>query len=232
MQVFPRIKDLDQGGTMLFTNSYFEFIRLRNFLKSQNASFCLLGEYGSISIIMPLCCLFYSWILFNNMAVVFFSQVTSSSSVDGWSFFVNLGIQPKVISLVHVFGSMKEVEKLCFTLRDLIFTTDIRLWTEIVFSPLPPCHFFSALIIFIDVFCEKIKMTICGPFSSSWHGIQQHTCWRVEHLILKLPICVVFVPGIFVHTNWSRDDTGHFLWTCIVKVESNQIFAEPNYIFK
>jgi len=43
------------------------------------------------------------------------------------SFFVNLGIQPKVISLVHVFGSMKEVEKLWFTRRDLIFTTDIRL---------------------------------------------------------------------------------------------------------
>ncbi|KAL9314724.1 hypothetical protein ACSQ67_020176 [Phaseolus vulgaris] len=48
-KVFPRIKDLDQGGTMLFTNSYFEFIRLRNFFKSQNASFCLLGEYTSQS---------------------------------------------------------------------------------------------------------------------------------------------------------------------------------------
>ncbi|KAG4381496.1 hypothetical protein GLYMA_15G163800v4 [Glycine max] len=43
-KVLPRINDLDQGGTMLFTNSYFEFIRIRNFLKSQNASFCLLGE--------------------------------------------------------------------------------------------------------------------------------------------------------------------------------------------
>ncbi|KAL2997699.1 hypothetical protein AAZX31_09G055200 [Glycine max] len=48
-KVFPRIKDLDQGGTMLFTNSYFEFIRIRNFLKSQNASFCLLGEYTTQS---------------------------------------------------------------------------------------------------------------------------------------------------------------------------------------
>ncbi|QCE13438.1 U3 small nucleolar RNA-associated protein 25 [Vigna unguiculata] len=48
-KVFPRIKDLDQGGTMLFTSSYFEFIRLRNFLKSQNASFCLLGEYTTQS---------------------------------------------------------------------------------------------------------------------------------------------------------------------------------------
>ncbi|XP_058068370.1 protein NUCLEOLAR FACTOR 1 isoform X2 [Magnolia sinica] len=34
-----------KGGTMLFISSYFEFVRLRNFLKSQNASFCLLGEY-------------------------------------------------------------------------------------------------------------------------------------------------------------------------------------------
>ncbi|TKY72738.1 U3 small nucleolar RNA-associated protein 25 [Spatholobus suberectus] len=48
-KVFPRIKDLDQGGTMLFTSSYFEFIRIRNFLKSQNASFCLLGEYTTQS---------------------------------------------------------------------------------------------------------------------------------------------------------------------------------------
>ncbi|XP_057430427.1 protein NUCLEOLAR FACTOR 1 [Lotus japonicus] len=44
-KVFPRIKDSDQGGIMLFINSYFEFVRIRNFLKSQNASFCLLGEY-------------------------------------------------------------------------------------------------------------------------------------------------------------------------------------------
>ncbi|XP_019428789.1 PREDICTED: U3 small nucleolar RNA-associated protein 25 [Lupinus angustifolius] len=48
-KVFPRIKDSDQGGIMLFTNSYFEFIRIRNFLKSQNASFCLLGEYTTQS---------------------------------------------------------------------------------------------------------------------------------------------------------------------------------------
>ncbi|RWR84239.1 U3 small nucleolar RNA-associated protein 25 [Cinnamomum micranthum f. kanehirae] len=44
-KVFPRIKDSIQGGTMLFISSYFEFVRIRNFLKSQNASFCLLGEY-------------------------------------------------------------------------------------------------------------------------------------------------------------------------------------------
>ncbi|KAK7269371.1 hypothetical protein RIF29_22096 [Crotalaria pallida] len=48
-KVFPRIKDSEQGGIMLFTSSYFEFIRIRNFLKAQNASFCLLGEYTAQS---------------------------------------------------------------------------------------------------------------------------------------------------------------------------------------
>ncbi|RHN69089.1 hypothetical protein MtrunA17_Chr3g0120971 [Medicago truncatula] len=33
-----------KGGIMIFASSYFEFIRIRIFLKSQNASFCLLGE--------------------------------------------------------------------------------------------------------------------------------------------------------------------------------------------
>lgn len=44
-KVFPKIKDSVQGGVMLFISSYFEFVRIRNFLKSQDASFCLLGEY-------------------------------------------------------------------------------------------------------------------------------------------------------------------------------------------
>ncbi|KAI8573345.1 hypothetical protein RHMOL_Rhmol01G0269800 [Rhododendron molle] len=44
-KVFPKIKDSVQGGIMLFISSYFEFVRVRNFLKSQDASFCLLGEY-------------------------------------------------------------------------------------------------------------------------------------------------------------------------------------------
>ncbi|XP_044488167.1 U3 small nucleolar RNA-associated protein 25 [Mangifera indica] len=48
-KVFPKIKDSIQGGIMLFTSSYFEFVRLRNFLKSQNASFCLLGDYTEAS---------------------------------------------------------------------------------------------------------------------------------------------------------------------------------------
>ncbi|KAL3683520.1 hypothetical protein R1sor_001542 [Riccia sorocarpa] len=44
-EVFPRIKNSLQGGYLLFAPSYFDFVRLRNFLKSQNASFALLGEY-------------------------------------------------------------------------------------------------------------------------------------------------------------------------------------------
>ncbi|KAJ7515805.1 hypothetical protein O6H91_22G028600 [Diphasiastrum complanatum] len=44
-QVFTRIKDSVKGGIMVFMRSYFDFVRLRNFLKAQNSSFCLLGEY-------------------------------------------------------------------------------------------------------------------------------------------------------------------------------------------
>ncbi|KAJ6327818.1 hypothetical protein OIU78_014640 [Salix suchowensis] len=44
-KVFPKIKDSDEGGVMLFISSYYEYVRLRNFLKSQNASLCLLGDY-------------------------------------------------------------------------------------------------------------------------------------------------------------------------------------------
>ncbi|KAJ3675470.1 hypothetical protein LUZ60_004512 [Juncus effusus] len=44
-KVYPKIKDSIEGGIMLFISSYFEFVRIRNFLKAQNASFCLLGEY-------------------------------------------------------------------------------------------------------------------------------------------------------------------------------------------
>ncbi|WMV36899.1 hypothetical protein MTR67_030284 [Solanum verrucosum] len=47
-KVFPKIKDSTQGGIMLFISSYFEFIRVRNFLKSQEASFCLLGEFSQL----------------------------------------------------------------------------------------------------------------------------------------------------------------------------------------
>ncbi|GAB4850653.1 hypothetical protein Ancab_029964 [Ancistrocladus abbreviatus] len=44
-RVFPKMKDSSLGGIMLFISSYFDFVRVRNFMKSQNASFCLLGDY-------------------------------------------------------------------------------------------------------------------------------------------------------------------------------------------
>ncbi|KAG8372301.1 hypothetical protein BUALT_Bualt12G0052000 [Buddleja alternifolia] len=44
-KVFPKIKDSVQNGVMIFVSSYFEFVRLRSYLKSQAASFCLFGEY-------------------------------------------------------------------------------------------------------------------------------------------------------------------------------------------
>ncbi|KAF5728220.1 U3 small nucleolar RNA-associated protein 25 [Tripterygium wilfordii] len=45
-KVFPKIKDSIQGGIMLFISTYFEYVRIRNFLKSQGESFCLLGDYA------------------------------------------------------------------------------------------------------------------------------------------------------------------------------------------
>ncbi|KAG0502594.1 hypothetical protein HPP92_002666 [Vanilla planifolia] len=78
-KVFPKIKDSLEGGTMIFTSSYFEFVRIRNFLKSQNASFCLLSEY------------------------------TKQSDVSRSRLWF-----------------LKAEERSCFTLKELIFTTDIR----------------------------------------------------------------------------------------------------------
>lgn len=48
-KVFPKIKDSIQGGTMIFISSYFDYVRLRNFLRAQEASFCLLGDYAKPS---------------------------------------------------------------------------------------------------------------------------------------------------------------------------------------
>ncbi|KAH7277303.1 hypothetical protein KP509_39G044700 [Ceratopteris richardii] len=44
-QVFAILKESMQGGIMIFISSYFDFVRLRNFFKAENMSFCLLGEY-------------------------------------------------------------------------------------------------------------------------------------------------------------------------------------------
>ncbi|XP_034580641.1 protein NUCLEOLAR FACTOR 1 isoform X1 [Setaria viridis] len=46
-KVYPKIQDLDEGGLLLFVSSYFEYIRISNFLKSKEASFCRIGEATS-----------------------------------------------------------------------------------------------------------------------------------------------------------------------------------------
>uniref|UniRef100_M8CE41 Digestive organ expansion factor-like protein n=1 Tax=Aegilops tauschii TaxID=37682 RepID=M8CE41_AEGTA len=46
-KVYPKIQESDAGGVLLFASSYFEYIRLSNFLKSQDASFCRIGEATS-----------------------------------------------------------------------------------------------------------------------------------------------------------------------------------------
>nr|XP_051177186.1 protein NUCLEOLAR FACTOR 1-like isoform X2 [Lolium perenne] len=46
-RVYPKIQESDEGGVLLFVSSYFEYIRMSNFLKSQDASFCRIGEATS-----------------------------------------------------------------------------------------------------------------------------------------------------------------------------------------
>jgi len=46
-RVYPKIQASDEGGVLLFVSSYYEYIRMSNFLKSQDASFCRIGEATS-----------------------------------------------------------------------------------------------------------------------------------------------------------------------------------------
>ncbi|GAB2242883.1 hypothetical protein Droror1_Dr00019658 [Drosera rotundifolia] len=45
-KVFPKIKDSDQVGVMIFVASYHDYLRLRRLLRTEEASHCLLGEYA------------------------------------------------------------------------------------------------------------------------------------------------------------------------------------------
>lgn len=45
MHLWPRIADSRAPGVLLFASSYFDFVRLRNFLKSKAASFAVYCEY-------------------------------------------------------------------------------------------------------------------------------------------------------------------------------------------
>lgn len=45
MHLWPRIADSRAPGVLLFASSYFDFVRVRNFLKSKAASFAVYCEY-------------------------------------------------------------------------------------------------------------------------------------------------------------------------------------------
>lgn len=43
--MWPRLREADARGVLLFVASYFDFVRLRNFLKAERASLALYCEY-------------------------------------------------------------------------------------------------------------------------------------------------------------------------------------------
>uniref|UniRef100_A0A1D1ZBM3 Digestive organ expansion factor n=1 Tax=Anthurium amnicola TaxID=1678845 RepID=A0A1D1ZBM3_9ARAE len=55
---------------MLYISSYLDFVRIRNFLKSQNASFCLLGEYTKQSDISRA----RAWFFQGNRKIVLYTE--------------------------------------------------------------------------------------------------------------------------------------------------------------
>eukprot|EP00899_Mesostigma_viride_P026479 jgi/Mesvir1/7015/Mv09147-RA.1 len=44
-KIYPRLRDSVQNGVLLFVPLYFDYVKLRNFLKKEEASFCSLCEY-------------------------------------------------------------------------------------------------------------------------------------------------------------------------------------------
>ena len=51
-QVWPRIREAGPSGLLLFASTYFEFVRLRGFLKQQRASLAVNSEYTDSSNVM------------------------------------------------------------------------------------------------------------------------------------------------------------------------------------
>ena len=50
--LWPRLKEADPSGLLIFASSYLEFVRLRNFLKQQGASLAVNCEYTDSSSVM------------------------------------------------------------------------------------------------------------------------------------------------------------------------------------
>lgn len=50
--LWPRLKEADPSGLLIFASSYFEFVRLRGFLKQQGASLAVNCEYTDSSNVM------------------------------------------------------------------------------------------------------------------------------------------------------------------------------------
>lgn len=48
-QYWPNLKNTVRGGVLIFVRTYFEFVRLRNFMRSEAASLVLLSEYSKRS---------------------------------------------------------------------------------------------------------------------------------------------------------------------------------------
>jgi U3 small nucleolar RNA-associated protein 25 len=51
-RLWPRIKEADPSGLLIFASSYFEFVRLRGFFKQQGASIAVNSEYTDSSNVM------------------------------------------------------------------------------------------------------------------------------------------------------------------------------------
>lgn len=110
---------------MIYISSNFEFIRVQNFLESQKASFCHLGEWVTEFVKAKVFCdYFKKQSIFHEkfsfpVAVIYKSKCKSV-------IIVLLGTKSQAKYLMTKFGIIKIVIKSCSTLRNLNSTTDIR----------------------------------------------------------------------------------------------------------
>ncbi|GAA6107906.1 U3 small nucleolar RNA-associated protein 25 homolog, partial [Tachysurus ichikawai] len=48
-KVLPQYRDSVMSHTLIYVPSYFDFVRVRNFLKKEDVSFCVISEYSERS---------------------------------------------------------------------------------------------------------------------------------------------------------------------------------------